>query len=1320
MATTLSKPDPAFASYRNWLSSDYLLDALAYDPATVTKRLGDGFYEQRLTREQVAQLTGYRYLEGLHNDQDQYTALMNAGATFAKAYQLTPGIGLSAAQMAQLTSDIVWLVEQSVTLADGSTQKVLVPQVYVRVRPGDIDGSGALLSADALVIRNQPGQGDLINGGTIAGRTMVSITADNVQNLNGRITGASVGIEARNDLNSIGGTIDVQNAVSLKAGRDITIASTTQTAAGAKSSATALDRIAGVYVTNPKGTLVVSAGHDVNLVGAILSNAGAGGVTSIKAVNDINLGTIATSTSQDTTWNAKNFSRSSQSAEVGSTIVTDGTTVLNAGRDVNLRQATVDAGSGLLSIHADRNVTLAVGQSTQTDEEARNSRKSGLFTNKTTTTRNTLDETISHGTSLSGNLVSITANGNITGEGVKISGTDGVLVHANGALDLHEARDVRSESSSVSVKKSGTANSFAVLPLPLGASRRDDASTSSNTAVASSITSANGGVLLQGNGAAILRGVQVDAANDITVKGGAVSITGAIDYSSASSEQYRRGMGLEKLLVPELGKGFDAKNIDKGEQQASSVARSTLSGANVTITSTGADGEGGLLTMTGTTVDTPGALTFNADKLILGTQTTQTDTSNTSQGGDLAWQKAKGEGSSDQTTNYNKFNVGTLATPVNSMQIGLGARDSVSALAQQPGMSWINQIANDPKLAGKVDWTKVEEAHSQWDYKQQGLTPAAAAVVTLVVAYFTAGAASGLGVAAGESAAMAAGQGVAMAGGGAFISAGAGAAISSVVGGAVTAGVAALAGQATVALINNRGDIDGALNDLGSSANVHSLLTAIATGGVLGGLSLNPTGLPTEATGAQKFMEQLGQNMQAGAARAVIGTAINGGSLKKNLAETLKTAILDTVAAQGAFKIGSTLEPGSVANALAHALAGCAVGAARTNGDCGAGALGAAMGELSASLYDRQAINSQGDTVQFAAMMGGIAVAITGGDAAAINLASQAAANTAANNWLATQQQTQMKKEMDAVKTAAERLQVFGKWTLVSGRQDVLTASGVGKGLVEAGISDIQGLAEFLAHPVEGLNGLKQIISSPEARQQLGDSAFAELDAKIASMQMAVEIGGDQNAEQLGKDVGSLIWQVGSVVMGAGAAAKGGVALASASASAGTHTLESAALQFMKLDAGAIKGFKSAEEVNALMSAADGWSPAWQAGTSVAEVTIKPGTTLKMVVDEKAYRAITSPDGDVTRAFGGWSTFDDVPNLAYARKELALTADMKSADSPLYVVEIKVTKSINAQIGIVGAQGSVVGGGNQLHFFLPMADRSLIFNYVAGSGRGLK
>ncbi|MCA3174820.1 MAG: S-layer family protein, partial [Burkholderiales bacterium] len=96
--------DPQFANYRNWLSSNYMLNALALDPAATQKRLGDGFYEQKLIREQIAQLTGRRLLDGYADDESQYSALMNQGVTFARAHQLVPGVALSAEQMAQLTS----------------------------------------------------------------------------------------------------------------------------------------------------------------------------------------------------------------------------------------------------------------------------------------------------------------------------------------------------------------------------------------------------------------------------------------------------------------------------------------------------------------------------------------------------------------------------------------------------------------------------------------------------------------------------------------------------------------------------------------------------------------------------------------------------------------------------------------------------------------------------------------------------------------------------------------------------------------------------------------------------------------------------------------------------------------------------------------------------------------------------------------------------------------------------------------------------------------------------------------------------------------
>ena len=144
----LLETDPVFANYRTWLSSDYLLQALSLDPAQMQKRLGDGFYEQRLIAEQVAQLTGRRFLAGYADDEAQYQALLAAGVSVAQEWQLIPGVALSAAQVAQLTTDIVWLVSETVTLPDGSTQQALVPRVYARLQDGDLAPSGALLAGN--------------------------------------------------------------------------------------------------------------------------------------------------------------------------------------------------------------------------------------------------------------------------------------------------------------------------------------------------------------------------------------------------------------------------------------------------------------------------------------------------------------------------------------------------------------------------------------------------------------------------------------------------------------------------------------------------------------------------------------------------------------------------------------------------------------------------------------------------------------------------------------------------------------------------------------------------------------------------------------------------------------------------------------------------------------------------------------------------------------------------------------------------------------------------------------------------------------------
>ncbi len=341
----LVETDPRFTNYRVWLSSDAQLRQLGYNADTMQQRLGDGYYEQKLVREQIGQLTGRRFLEGYSSDEAQYQALLEAGATVGKAWGLRPGVALTAAQMAQLTSDIVWLVAQTVTLPDGRTTTALVPQVYLRLHPGDLDSGGALLAGanvDAHV------SGTLTNTGTIAGRQLVSLEAGRIEHLGGSISGNQVALSSASDIDIHGASVSAVDALSVRAAGNIDVASTVETLQGGGHQE-AVTRVAGLYVTgaNGSGILSVVGGGDVTLQGAQVRNAGTDGVTQLVAGHDLTLGAQTLTHSTDATHDARNYQRSSETTHAVSSVQGAGDMVLAAGHDVTLQAAQIGAGKTL-------------------------------------------------------------------------------------------------------------------------------------------------------------------------------------------------------------------------------------------------------------------------------------------------------------------------------------------------------------------------------------------------------------------------------------------------------------------------------------------------------------------------------------------------------------------------------------------------------------------------------------------------------------------------------------------------------------------------------------------------------------------------------------------------------------------------------------------------------------------------------------------------------------------------------------------------------------------------------------------------------------
>jgi filamentous hemagglutinin len=299
----------------------------------------------------------------------------------------------------------------------------------------------------------------------------------------------------------------------------------------------------------------------------------------------------------------------------------------------------------------------------------------------------------------------------------------------------------------------------------------------------------------------------------------------------------------------------------------------------------------------------------------------------------VVWQSMQDQGSITETAQLPSFN-GPVAPKFEAkggltvqVPVVSGKNNDVTAeiikLSKQPGNEYLKSL-----IARKdVNWEAVKLAQENWDYKSQGLTGAGAAIIVLIVTVLT----SGAGTAAATSVTSA--TGVASLGVGA------------------QAAVTTLASQATVSLINNGGDISKTLKDLGSKDSVRNLATSVVTAGLLSqvGASLNLK--PDSAY----FPDRLMNNFTNTVGSTLVQTAINGGNLQDNLEKALLAGLSSSLQGELASQIGTTfgqLEPGTleyVLHKIAHAAAGCATAAA-ADSSCGAGAIGAGVGEIVAAL----------------------------------------------------------------------------------------------------------------------------------------------------------------------------------------------------------------------------------------------------------------------------------------------------------------------------------------------------------------------------------
>lgn len=218
--TYLIETNPAFTRMNNFLSSDYYLNQIGVNPLTTEKRLGDGFYEQQLVRNQVTQLTGKAVLGPSTDLQGMYQSLMLAGAELSKSLNLPLGMSLSAQQVVALTTNVIIMQTETV-----GGQQVLVPVVYL-AKADQQNANGPLITAGNIDLKNTQ---VFTNSGTVKADTTLALQGKQIDNAFGALqSGGLTSLDTTGNVDLTSANVKA-GSLDLNAGNKLILDTATQT-----------------------------------------------------------------------------------------------------------------------------------------------------------------------------------------------------------------------------------------------------------------------------------------------------------------------------------------------------------------------------------------------------------------------------------------------------------------------------------------------------------------------------------------------------------------------------------------------------------------------------------------------------------------------------------------------------------------------------------------------------------------------------------------------------------------------------------------------------------------------------------------------------------------------------------------------------------------------------------------------------------------------------------------------------------------------------------------------------------------------------------
>ncbi|MCU7280658.1 filamentous hemagglutinin N-terminal domain-containing protein [Pseudomonas peradeniyensis] len=495
----LVETNPVLTDLKQFMSSDYLLANLGYNPDQSAKRLGDGFYEQRLIRDAVMARTGQRFIDGQNTDEKLFKYLMDNAIKSKQQLNLAVGVSLSAEQVAALTHDIVWLEKTTVR-----GEEVLAPVLYLahakqRLAPNgaliagnnvnliaghNLDNAGTLRALEKLTgtvgndlvnsgLIEAGGRLDLLAGnnivnkagGIIAGRD-VSLVAANGSVLNERsvtvhqssdgvisertdFLDSAARIEAANDLSVKAGRDLISSASVLQSGRDLTLQAGRDLSLGVVeqvgSNANAAARHSSSTITQHGSS--ITAGRDLS---AVAGRDLAAIASQIEAKRDVamsagaGLSLISAANEQHWAANTKKVKvLEDHVQQVSTTVKAGGDVALVAGQDLAMSASRVEAGDEAYLVAGGRLGLLAAEDS---DYSLYDKKKKGSFGSKKTQ-RDEVTKVTQVGSAVSaGGNLTIKSEGDQQYQAAKLNSGEDLTLESGGDITFEAVKDLRQES----------------------------------------------------------------------------------------------------------------------------------------------------------------------------------------------------------------------------------------------------------------------------------------------------------------------------------------------------------------------------------------------------------------------------------------------------------------------------------------------------------------------------------------------------------------------------------------------------------------------------------------------------------------------------------------------------------------------------------------------------------------------------------------------------------------------------------------------------------------------------------------------------------